>query len=783
MIVIPIESSTQLSINLEKLKEIEDVLSPSQGASGNNFEQEIPVVSSLDQLVEIQNSAKRMEVAKHSAYESFRNQFLEINKFVQSSNGLGSNNVLHAFYKQSTAHDGKKTQEIILYSRPRSSNLITRFFDWVLYSDQEHLAQRFLLKFLACAPTFELSNFSEGQNGSSGINKVTDNATVWIKSMRGIGQHSLGKENLSKVKCSSVYFLEIAKELRRQIEEETKETKARNDNMIECIAFEDDFFQWQPDRRNGELDAPWNSASQLPEELKIFGTEKIKAFDEFINDIKKLNSSSINPGRISRFSDFCIAWVNLFNRKDRQGDCFRNTINKNSQLRAWNVAAHYLALRDHPYIVQKEKNPYAAIIPVNSELQGYRAPFDPAIMNLQHYDDTAHVMISLSTDIYFPETAVNRQETLHAIANMDKQVPGEDKSIKFNKQVLTVCRLIDISNDINPIQEAELFSAYQKFINTAIKEKKEIILTPIFNYTENTIDRCIDAMITPIVTQRTVEAELPEIRLFSSDPRITEKFNQAIADPESYMALRAQEVAKTARATAAKHGLSQLQLQCGILPSDMNDPGMIMMHASATKYGTNSATNKILDGFTKKPLFATAASAGKAVPRKRKIRLATDTVKTRQSSNKDGQENPVYAATNEKEVMSTTHFIMPTDELRLDRSYSLTLSNLLGREELSSEQKETIRQTYIKVFSNAKENGVSSLVLVPCFDVEQCESLREEACAVMLDVLDSLLASHRGIVVKMALASQQEYAFVQQQVALWKKTANQRASKGTKSLR
>lgn len=394
------------------------------------------------------------------------------------------------------------------------------------------------------------------------------------------------------------------------------------------------------------------------------------------------------------------------------------------------------------------------------------------MMNWQHYSATAQIMISPLNDIYFQ----NRDEQaiiLEAIT-VDEKTPRGHKSIHCNTQVLESFRVLNINEDLNPEQEVELFSVYQKFINTAVKEKREIVLTPIFNYTENTIDRCIDAMITPIVTQKAIGAELPEIRFFSSDPRITEKFNLAIADPENYMKSRADKAAKAAEAaeatkSAANPGLSHLQLQYGIVPCDMKDPGMIMLHASALKYGEMGGTAKILGGFTKKPLFAEAASTGTAVPRKIKPKLAANGSHTQQSASTTNHTKPAYVAMGEKEVMSTTHFIMPTVELNLDPSYYQTLSNLLGLETLSSEQEDAIRQTYIRVFKNAKEKGVSNLVLIPCFDLKQRDSLQEQACAVMLDVLDKLLISNPGIAVKMALASREEYAFLQQQVVYWKK--------------
>jgi hypothetical protein len=562
------------------------------------------------------------------------------------------------------------------------------------------------------------------------------------------------------------------------MERKGEERQEKNSRMLNCIALEDEFFQWKPNHENTEIDRSHKETSELPEELKHFGSEKIKGFEDFLKDIKELNLGPASAERTSEFSAFCATWVSCFNKKDKQGDEFRNAINRSSQLRAWNVAAHYIALRDHPYIIQKEANPHTIVIASAEASQRYNAPFNPAMMNLQHYKDSAYIMISPLNEIYCKKR--DEQTVIREPNNVDEKNPQGYKSIQFNNQVLKSFRPLNISEYLNPEQEAELFSAYQEFINTAAEANKEIVLTPIFNYTENTIDRCIDAMITPIVTQRAIGTKLPEIRFFSSDPRITEKFNLAIADPGNYMKSRDDKAAQAARATkaVADHGLSQLQFQYGIAPRDMKDPGMIMLNASAVKYGEIGGTAKILGGFTKKPLFAEAASTGTAVPRKIKPKLVADGSQTQQSANTTNQTKPASVAMVEKEVMSTTHFIMPTVELNLDPSYYQTLSNLLGLETLSSEQEDTIRKTYIKVFNNAKEKQIDKLVLIPCFDLSQRDALREEACAVMLDALGKLIISNPGIAVTMALASQEEYTFLQQQVAHWKKSGHRSRRKG-----
>jgi hypothetical protein len=778
MIVTPKENRTFLSINFEKYKKMEGELLSSCEAGSDDSNRKIPVVSTLDEMTEIQDASNRRKIAKEKAYESFRDQFLKINDFVQSSEDANRRNILHGYCKKSLDNEGNEQEEIIIYTRPRSANLITRFFDWVLYSEQEDFAQKFLLRFLASAPTMKPSDLSESQETENQIKKLSECAAVWINSMKGIGQHALAKKNLSIVKNSSKHFLEAAKQLRNEIKEEMEERERKNRIMLNCIALEDQFFQWKPNHENTEIERSHNEISKLPEELKNFGSEKIKRFEDFLKDIKELSLGPASAERTSEFSAFCATWVSCFNKKDKQGDEFRNAINRSSQLRAWNVAAHYIALRDHPYIIEKEANPHTIVIAPEEASPRYYAPFNPAMMNLQHYKDSAYIMISALNEIYCKKR--DEQTAIRETNNVDEKNPQGYKSIQFNNQVLKSFRPLNIIEDFNPKQEAELFSAYQEFIKTAAKENQEIVLTPIFNYTENTIDRCIDAMIKPIVTQRAIGAELPEIRFFSSDPRITEKFNLAIAEPENYMKSKADKAAQAARVTKAapNHGLSQLQFQYGIAPRDMKDPGMIMLHASALKYGEIGGTAKILGGFTKKPLFAAAASTGTAVPRKIKPKLVADGPQMQRSANTTNQTKPASLAMGEKEVMSTTHFIMPTVELNLDPSYYQTLSNLLGLETLSSEQEDTIRQIFIQVFKNAKEKVISNLVLIPCFDLKQRASLQEQACAVMVDVLDKLIVSHPGIAVKMALASQEEYGFLQQQIARWEKAGNESRRRG-----
>ena len=782
MNAIPTANRSFLSIDWNKYREIEHALSDSGKAVENDSNQEIQVVSTLDQLAEIKNAATQMKAAQQKAYDSFRDQFLEINNFIQSSRNSNEKNILHAYYKESIDHSGNRNNAIILYTRPRSSNLFIRFFGWALYSEQEELAQKFLLRFLRSAPTVAPSDPLESQDTKETIDKLPFNALPWINSIKGIGEFSLTKDKLSIVKWSSRHFLEIANQINEQMQTEKENEKAKNVRMFECIAWDDDFFQWKPDYKNPETEKLEDEIPALPEELKWFGPEKIQAFSDFIGEIKKLNFTHASPDRVRKIFDFCTTWVSCFNRKDKQGDVFRNVINGSSQLRAWNVAAHYIALRDHPYVIKKKADPYTLITPLDSEAQQPSAPFNPAMMDFRHYEKKTHIMVPPLNEVYFPQQTDDEQATFHAVGAADKKFRGKNQSIEISGQALTLYKPLKIGEELKLEQEAEIYSVYQEFINTAVKANKKIVLTPIFNYTEHAIDRCIDAIITPIVTQKTVKGGIPEIRFFSSDPRITEKFHLAISDPENYMALRAaSKAAKTAMPTAPIYGLDQLQLQCSILSRDMKDPGMIMMHASAGKYGTiNGNTAQILDGFTKKPLFARAAAAGTAIPRTRKKTLLADALTPQQPSDTTNRTNTTSVATGEKDVISTTQFIMPTNELHLGQSPFSTLSNLLGyeNETLSPEQKDTIRQTYMKVFKNAKEKEISNLVLIPCFDLKQRDPLQEQACAEMLGVVDEFLVSNPGMVVKMALASQDELTFMQQQIVRWKKAGRQSTRKG-----
>lgn len=778
---IPAENPSFLPIDWNNYREMEDALSDSGTALKGNSEYQIPRVSTLDELSEITSSVTRMNAAKQNAYNSFRHLFLEINNFIQSSKKSNEKNILYACYEEAIDHGGQKKQAIVLYSRPRSSNLFIRFLDWALYSDQEELAQKFLLRFLKSAPTAEPSDVTESQDAGGNINKLPCNALPWIYSMKGMGPYPLAKDNLSAVKYSSFHFSEIANQIDKQMQTEKERDKEKNGRMFDCIAWDDEFFNWKPNYNNPDVDEYQDEILVFPEELKAFQSEKIKAFNDLVENIKKLNFGNASPEKVQEIFDFCTTWVNSFNSRDKQGDVFRNNINKSSKLRAWNVAAHYIALRDHPYVIKKEADGYTLFAPSNSEDQQVSAPFDPAMMNFRHYEKNTRIMVPPLNEIYFPRQTIQEQAIFYQLNAGDEEFRESNQSIEVDGQVLTAYKHLKISENLKPDQEAELFSVYQEFIKAAIKDNEKIVLTPVFNYTEHAIDRCIDAVITPIVTQKAINGELPEIRFFSPDPRITEKFDLAISNPEHYMALRAADkAAKLAMQKAPGHGLDRLQLQHGILLRDMTDPGMIMMHASAGRYGaTDERTTDILEGFAKKPLFAKAALAGTAIPRTRKKTQPAGALTPHQPSNTTNRRDATSVATGKKELISTTQFIMPTSELHLDQSVFHTLSSLLGPETLSPEQIETIRKTYTQVFRNAKEKEIRTLVLIPCFDLEQENSLREQACAEMLDVIDKLLASNPDMTVKMALASQSEFTLLQQQIVRQEKTGRQVGHKDT----
>lgn len=333
MIVTPKENRSFLSINCDEYRKMEADLLSSYGAATDDSNLQIPVASTLDEITEIQAATKRMEAAKQKAYDSFRDQFLKINDFVQSSKESNGKNILHAYCKKSISNKGEDQQEIIFYSRPRSTNLIVRFFDWALYGDQEDFAQKFLLRFLACAPTMKSSDALENREAKNNNKKLSGNASTWISRMKGSGKRALAEKDLSIVKTSAMHFLEAAlvlkNEIEKEIEENEKEIK-KNKTMISCITFEDEFFQWKPIDKNTEIDGSQKKIYELPEELKKFGVEKINDFEEFIKDVKKLNLGPTSAERTAKFSEFCATWVSFFHKKDKQGDDFRNAINRSS---------------------------------------------------------------------------------------------------------------------------------------------------------------------------------------------------------------------------------------------------------------------------------------------------------------------------------------------------------------------------------------------------------------------------------------------------------------------
>ena len=757
-------------------KNIENASSDANIAPAFNANGQTPENSTLYNPAEIQKAIAREKHARQNAYNAFCEQFLEINDFIQQKKSLDEKNTLHAFYRNTVDCNGNKEQYIVLYARPKSENIIVRFFDWVLYGEQEELAQKFLLDFLNTSPAIEQSDFRIDQQAKERSDSLPYNAVPWFNSLKGIGQAPLIKERLSSVKASSTHFRKIAK----QIKQQKNIAMEKHNGMRTRIALEDEFFQWKPNYGEPEFDEAHSHLPDLPETLKGLGPQKLEAFSKFVDDIKTLKRTS--PECTQAISEFCDIWADCFNRKDKAGDDFRNVINGSSQLRAWNIVAHYIALRDDPYVVSEEKNSAFTSRDLDSEAQ-HTCPFHPAMMNLRHYGDNTRIMIPPLEEVYLPQETSDEQALVHALKAADKSLRENNEPIEINKQVLTICGKFELSTDsesLTPVQEAEIFAIYQKVISDAVQAGQKIVLTPIFNYTEKTIDRCIDAIVTSILTQQSLVGKLPEIRFFSSDPRIGNKLDLALKDPAKYMASRtANALARVAMPAMPSQELDRLKLQHGISSDDLRDPGMIMMNGSTGKYGAvDQQAALILKGFTEKDVFAKAALKATAISRTRRKAGAADTSTKRRFSNAAKHIEAPVEAMHGKKQQTTTQFIMPTCEMALAPS-AFSLSSLLGTETLSDEQSNEIRAIYTRVFDNAKKRGIGNLILIPCFDLEQDNGLREQACAEMLTVLDELLASNPQIVVKMAVASPEALSFFKHQSDQWKKANRQKRAQNS----
>lgn len=253
---------------------------------------------------------------------------------------------------------------------------------------------------------------------------------------------------------------------------------------------------------NEETMTPESAATEL-EEYGFKSTEVTafhKLVDNLVNGREKTDEE--HEYQIRRF---WMQWVGICElganntRKD-----FRRLICKSPEFQRWNLVAHHLADRIEPKF------------------------------NLLSYAGFDRVMVPSVEVMVWPELieAKDKGKTHDLVAEMHEDAYRNRRMEikKFGSQKLFAAEGCVISADqtkLTPQQRGFLKKSYA----TIASFEDSCLLTPLFNHTDSTIDQCIAIMIGPFRGASEKGKPLPRVGIFSADPRISGKFNEALEEP------------------------------------------------------------------------------------------------------------------------------------------------------------------------------------------------------------------------------------------------------------
>lgn len=236
-----------------------------------------------------------------------------------------------------------------------------------------------------------------------------------------------------------------------------------------------------------------------------FQSEEIKAFQELV--------SNVNNGRESSQEDlyaiqkFRTQWVAISDSGTVEGKKFREFTRENPEYHAFSMVAYGLENRPAPMF---DLSLYAGfdvvMLPMIEQMQPLNDPAEQEVVKKLHADSKPYASKKLGKSIFKKQTLVAAERCVIA--------PEQVKLL--------------------PNQQIHLLKNYTKVIADSGDLDQKVILTPLFNYTENTIDDCVKHMLRPVKMaweqeKKTGKGNL-KVDIFSSDPRISKKFYEALRD-------------------------------------------------------------------------------------------------------------------------------------------------------------------------------------------------------------------------------------------------------------
>lgn len=443
-----------------------------------NLNQKAPASASASALDAHSSTNGKPEQKKLNPGEA---ELWQINMFFQREKELQPNTelILHANRINYKRANGAKVEKIRFYVRPKIEKGFFAFFDNLINQKKNLDAQNLADSTLA--------NLAKAYKASSHViaSHPTLNSTL---------DHLIQRSASPASGCIARHLIVIATAIGNEKFGTPTETA-----LAKKVAFRDAMLA---ELRISYLELPVVTEKKTLENLTYFGFQKkdIMAFQRLVNDIVgKANSDEEDLYAIDRFQK---QWVALHDSNSPGGQKFRDFVWDNPTYQVWSMVAHRLAERPAPtFDFNAHANGDVIMVPKVEHIQTL-----PGESTLREIVDKLHSDASKKNRPQF--TKINS---------------GGGKVLVAAKS----CHIDEMQYQLRNTQHTYLKQTYESVFGHKAVSAKTIILTPLFNYTEDTIDECIDIMLAPAKKEGKPGENL-KLEISTPDPRIRLKFNNAV---------------------------------------------------------------------------------------------------------------------------------------------------------------------------------------------------------------------------------------------------------------
>ena len=664
----------------------------------------------------------------------------QLNAFVQAEKKHLPKDVDVIFHAKKTEHknaDGTKVSGIDLYIRPKAHGIFS-FFDSLIYGKEQKLATDILVPL------------------------INPTATTCPPANSASAPQYRAPSNHSQAQQASVQANSIASSLKAvadRITADKLETPGNNSPLVKQGSLQD-AVRAQPEFSQWDADANTLSDSDLRTTLEGFGfkAEGITTFKSIADAIAGNDNISSIP--MAALHEFWMTWVATCNRADEAGEAgkagrnFRETVCSHPQLRAWNVLAHHLARQTQPKFDLSAYATYTRVmVPDIEDMIWTEASQDHgashAIAKKLHAKAGETIREALTA-----KTGGIRVESL--LAEAGKKVMLECEPTPDSKhQLFAAYGKFSRSkpDSLLAADEAYLSNAYAQFINQGIDAGESILLTPLFNYEEAKIEACMATVLAPIDKALQEGKRLPDIGFFSTDPRITTKFNEELDK------LKMQAQLRIIRAAIQQPTYPTLE-------SKVPEPVVI-----PTLTAPPTQTLKVQLGITEDHWYPNEntvlllTSSSRDCILQKEVSIAIELNQMLESEEfSAAQESSAIFSTKQKplSVGSAARYVAPVKEVAMDENKWFFSATALDE----SKAKE-IQMAYKKVCEDAEAIGIYKLVMTPCFREVGTTMLGNnkhyrEAVGIMVDTLAHLSRTYPKLELTMVARSEDERVLMQE---------------------